>query len=93
VRKVSCLKLDCMKKRKLLEKLLAGSGNIRFNEAILIAEAFGFKLDRVSGSHHIFIHTCVPKLINLQNVNGKAKPYQLKQLLNIIEQHNLHMEE
>ena len=35
----------------------------------------------------------IPELINLQNVNGKAKPYQLKQLLSIIEQHNLHMEE
>jgi hypothetical protein len=58
-----------------------------------IAEAFGFRLDRVSGSPHIFTHPGVPELINLQNVNGKAKPYQLKQLLNIIEQHNLHMED
>ena len=58
-----------------------------------MAKAFGFKLDRVSGSHHIFIHPDVPELLNLQNVDGKVKPYQLKQILNIIEQNNLQMEE
>jgi predicted RNA binding protein YcfA (HicA-like mRNA interferase family) len=82
-----------MKKRKLLEKALAGSRNIRFDEAVTLAEAFGFKLDRVSGSHHIFVHTSIAELINLQNVNGKIKPYQLKQLLNIIEKNNLQIEE
>jgi hypothetical protein len=32
-------------------------------------------------------------LVNLQNVNGKAKPYQVKQLLRVIERYNLQMEE
>jgi hypothetical protein len=31
--------------------------------------------------------------IRLQNVKGKAKPYQVKQLLQLIETHNLQMEE
>ena len=81
-----------MNKRKLLQKLLSGSKNIRFPEATAIAEAFGFRLDRISGGHHIFLHTDLPELINLQNVKGKAKPYQIKQLLKIIEKYNLHME-
>jgi hypothetical protein len=51
------------------------------------------KLDRVSGSHHIYIHPHIPDLINLQNVDGKAKPYQIKQLLKIIEQYDLHMKD
>ena len=82
-----------MKRRKLLQKLLAGSKNVRFSEALSLAEAFGFKLDRVSGSHHIYIHPHIPDLINLQNVEGKAKPYQIKQLLKIIEQFDLHLED
>ena len=82
-----------MDKRKLLKKLIAGSKNIRFNEATTIAEAFGFRLDRISGSHHILLHPDLPELVNLQNVKGKAKPYQIKQLLKIIEKHNLHMED
>jgi len=82
-----------MKKRKLLEKIISGSKNIRFAEATVLAEAFGFKLDRINGSHHFFVHPGIPELINLQNVKGKVKSYQLKQLLNIIEQHNLQMED
>lgn len=82
-----------MDKRKLLRKLLSGSKNIRFSEATTVAEAFGFKLDRASGSHHIFIHPDIPELVNLQNVKGKAKPYQIKQLMKITEKYNLQMEE
>jgi len=82
-----------MKKRKLLEKILSGSKNIRFVEATALAEAFGFRLDRINGSHHIYVHPDIPELVNLQDVKGKVKSYQLKQLLNIIEQHNLQMED
>lgn len=82
-----------MNKRKLLQKLLFGSKNIRFSEAVAGAEMFGFRLDRINGSHHIFVHPDVPELVNLQNVKGKAKPYQVKQLLQVIEQYNLQMED
>jgi hypothetical protein len=41
----------------------------------------------------IFTSADIPELINLQNVNGKAKPYQVKQLLRLIERYNLQMEE
>ena len=81
-----------MDKKKLLQKIISGSRNVRFKEAVRLAEAFGFKLDRVSGSHHIFVHPGIPELLNLQNVAGKAKPYQLKQLIKIVEKHNLRME-
>ena len=82
-----------MIKRKLLKKLLSGSSNIRFSEAASVAEAFGFKLDRINGSHHIYVHPDVPELVNLQEFKGKAKPYQIRQLLKIIETHNLKMED
>ena len=80
-----------MKKRKLLLKLLSGSKNVRFSEAVAIAEAFGFRLDRVNGSHHIFVHPKIPELLNLQDLKGKAKPYQVKQLLQLAEIHNLQL--
>ena len=79
-------------KKKLLQKIISGSSNVRFKEAVRLAEAFGFKLDRISGSHHIFVHPGIPELLNLQNVDGKAKPYQMKQLIKIVEKHNLRME-
>ncbi|MBF6594333.1 MAG: type II toxin-antitoxin system HicA family toxin [Thermaceae bacterium] len=40
------------KKRKLLQKLLRGSKNVRFDELLALALGFGFTLDRASGSHH-----------------------------------------
>lgn len=81
-----------MNKSKLLQKLLSGSKNIQFSEAVTCAESFEFRLDRINGSHHIFVHPDVLELVNLQNVNGKAKPYQVKQLLQLIERYNLQME-
>jgi predicted RNA binding protein YcfA (HicA-like mRNA interferase family) len=82
-----------VKKQKLLEKILSGTRNVRFSEAVALAEAFGFQLDRINGSHHIFIHEEIPELLNLQNVKGTAKPYQIKQMLQLIEAHNLRLGE
>jgi predicted RNA binding protein YcfA (HicA-like mRNA interferase family) len=80
-----------MNKQKLLQKALSGSKNIRFSEAVALAQAFGFRLARVSGSHHIFVHADIPQLLNLQEVDGKAKPYQIRQLLRLVERHNMLM--
>ncbi len=80
------------KKQKILLKLLSGSKNVEFTDLQKVIESFGFKLSRISGSHHIYIHPEVSELINLQNVNGQAKPYQIKQFLDIIERYNLQME-
>ena len=72
-------------------KALASPHNFRFTELCALAEVFGFRLSRVSGSHHIFTHPAVPELLNLQNVRGQAKPYQIKQLLQVAEKHNLNV--
>ena len=82
-----------MKQFKLLQKLLSGSKNIRFSEAVTCANAFGFQLSRSKGSQYIYVHPDIPELINLQNVHGKAKPYQIKQLLEIIERYDLQIED
>ncbi len=80
------------KKQKLIQKLLAGSRNVRFSDVQSVVEAFGFRLARISGSHHIYIHPEVPAIINLQEVDGKAKPYQIKQFLEIVERYDLELE-
>ncbi len=82
-----------MNKRKLLQKILSGSKNISFSDMVALAKAFGFSLSRVSGSHHIMTHPEVYQLLNLQNVAGQAKPYQIRQFLKLVEQYNLTMED
>ena len=54
---------------------------------------FGFELRRTSGSHHIFVHHDVPELLNLQDVRGQAKPYQVRQFLRLVERYALRLEE
>jgi hypothetical protein len=82
-----------MKKLKLLKRALAGSKNFRFEEFVTLVEAFGFRLSRVQGSHHIFVHAEIPELLNLQNVEGQAKPYQIRQFLRLVERYNLNLGE
>jgi predicted RNA binding protein YcfA (HicA-like mRNA interferase family) len=79
--------------KKILNKALSSPANLRFKEACDLALAFGFHLSRISGSHHIFARHNLPELVNLQNVNGKAKPYQVRQLLGLVERYNLSLGE
>ncbi len=51
-----------------------------------------FVLARISGSHHVFVHSRLPELINLQDVGGEAKPYQVRQFLRLVERYNLGLE-
>jgi hypothetical protein len=47
----------------------------------------------VAGSHNIFVHAGIPELVNLQEVKGEAKPYQIRQFLKLVERHNLRLED
>lgn len=58
-----------------------------------LVEAFGFRRSRIQGSHHIYVHDGIPELLNIQNVNGEAKPYQIRQFLRLIERYNLSLRE
>jgi predicted RNA binding protein YcfA (HicA-like mRNA interferase family) len=82
-----------MNKRKVLDKILSGSKNVRFDELVALVEGFGFRLSRVRGSHHIFEHPDVPEILNLQNYKGQAKPYQVRQLLDVVERYRLRLED
>jgi len=82
-----------MNKKKLLKQILNNPKNVKFNNFIIIVEAFGFTHTRTDGSHHIYKCKAVNEIVNVQNVNGEAKPYQIKQFFSIIERYNLEMEE
>ena len=82
-----------MNRRKLLNKILTGSKNIRFDDLVFLVEGFGFELSRVRGSHHIFEHPDIPEILNLQNDKGQAKPYQVRQFLDLVERYRLTLED
>ena len=66
--------------------------NVRFGEMVRLIQAYGFRQGRVHGSHHIFVHPDVPEFVNLQEVRGRAKPYQIRQFLRLVERYNLRTE-
>lgn len=78
-----------MKKSKLLEKALAKPAALRFTEVCKLAEALGYRLDRIKGSHHIYENPRAARPLNFQNVRGMAKAYQVRQLLRDVEEFNL----
>lgn len=83
-----------MKRRKLLRRLLDGHlQNIAFRDLRDLVEGFGFRLVRVRGSHHIFQHAAIEENINLQEVGGETKPYQIRQFIRLIERYNLRLED
>jgi predicted RNA binding protein YcfA (HicA-like mRNA interferase family) len=63
-----------------LGRLARGSvDNVAFEDFSALIEALGFELKRVRGSHHIYAHPALPVLVSLQDANGQAKPYQIRQ--------------
>jgi predicted RNA binding protein YcfA (HicA-like mRNA interferase family) len=78
--------------KKTLEAVKRG-GNIAFWDLQRLMEELGFRLNRISGSHHIYIHPGVPRPMNVQPIGKDAKPYQIRQLRDIIEEFGLRLKE
>ena len=58
-----------------------------------LVEGFGFMLDRIRGSHYLFVHAEVPEVLSFQPEAGQAKAYQIRQFLRLIEEHELRFED
>lgn len=78
------------KLEKLRERILSGTSdtNIEFKPLCKLVSRLGFA-ERIKGDHHIFTRSGVDEIINVQAVGSKAKPYQVKQVRNIIIKYHL----
>jgi hypothetical protein len=76
--------------QKLLEKLLRGTSdaNIPFDGLCGMLRRLGFD-ERSRGSHRIFSMDGIEEIVNLQPRGAHAKPYQVKQVRNIILKYKL----
>ncbi len=79
---------------ELLERILRGTSdaNIPFAGICQLLRKLGFE-ERIRGSHHIFTKQGVDEILNLQPKGAKAKPYQVKQVRNVILKYKLGGEE
>jgi hypothetical protein len=76
---------------RLLQRVLSGTSdrNIRFGDVRHLLLALGFD-ERIRGSHHIFTRGDIVEIINLQpSSGGNAKPYQVRQVRNLILKYKL----
>jgi hypothetical protein len=82
-----------MEPGRLLERITKGHyHNIHFRDLCGLVEALGFQVDRTEGSHRVFVHPRVPRSLPLQPARGRAKPYQARQVLQLIARYNLRLE-
>lgn len=75
---------------RLVQTILGGrsDANIRFADLRELLFHLGFG-ERVRGSHHLFFKQGVVELINIQSRGGQAKPYQVRQIRNIVLKYKL----
>lgn len=81
-----------MKLEKLLRKARRSPSGLRFSELCSLTEALGFELQRQKGSYRVYAHEGIKQILNLQDDNGMAKAYQVRQLLNCIDRNQLTLE-
>ena len=68
------------------QKIRRSPNNVKFQDFVTWIEDNGFTLDRVKGSHHIFVHPTIENPINAQKKkDGTAKACQVKQAIKIID--------
>lgn len=67
--------------------------SLSFRDFERLLSAFGFRLDRVTGSHRQYIHDAVPRPFPVQPDGKDAKRYQLRELLDMIEAYGLSIDE
>ena len=78
-----------MRPEKVLEKARRNPAGLRFSELCRLAEAFGFAFQRQKGSHRIYALERLKEIMNFQDDSGKAKAYQVRQLLGCVDRNQL----
>lgn len=75
---------------KLIEKVLRGTSdtNIAFDDLRGLLIHLGFD-ERIRGSHHMYRKEGIEEKINMQRAGNKAKPYQVRQIREILLKYHL----
>ena len=75
---------------KLLLRILCGTqdSNVAFSDLQKVLTILGFVV-RIKGDHFIYTRDDTDEIINIQPKGNKAKPYQVKQVRNLILKYQL----
>ncbi len=81
-----------VKKERLYQKAKESPANFSFNKLCSLAEKVGFEFRNQRGSHKIYKHPKLRKMMNFQpdkHDKSKAKKNQIKQLMDFIDEFKL----
>ena len=79
---------------KLYARVMSNAGTtLSFRDFERLLAAFGFRLDRTTGSHRQYVHPLVPRPFPIQPSGKDAKRYQVREFIDMIDAHGLSMEE
>ncbi|MEE4637147.1 MAG: type II toxin-antitoxin system HicA family toxin [Wenzhouxiangella sp.] len=78
------------KHEKLLRLILSGrsDANVEFDALRRLLTRLGFE-ERTKGSHHVFRKSGIEEKINIQESGSPAKPYQVKQVRDVLIKYQL----
>lgn len=85
-----------MDKVKLLRRLQSGQkNNVKYKDFINLIKHMGFVYSHTRGSHEYYDHPITKdpqEQLDLQKMDGEAKPYQINQFLDLVAKYNLTMD-
>lgn len=78
------------KHEKIVETILRGASdaNIAFEDIRSVLLYLGFE-ERIRGSHHMYRKEGIDEKMNIQRAGNKAKPYQVKQVREVLLKYHL----
>ena len=78
---------------KLYDRLLANPRvAISFRDFEKLLKAFGFEHARTTGSHRQYVHPKLSRPFPVQPSDKDAKAYQVREFLELVEEHGLYIE-
>lgn len=75
-----------------MSDLRANPNNVSYQDLCNLLRRLGFELKGGKGSHRVFSKVGIREIITLQNVKGKAKAYQVRQVIKIVDKYQLYQE-
>ena len=71
-----------MNRERLFQRLAQGAlQNVAFRDMVKLAEGFGFRLVRVTGSHHLFAHSMFPELVIQRDIWAPPGLFSFRDML------------
>lgn len=77
---------------KLYEQMLRNKRG-KFADLQKLLLAHGFKLNRVRGSHEVYVREDVPEHITIQPNGKEAMDYQVREFLRIVKEYRISLDD